>query len=515
MELKTLFLSPFTATFEIENDSPYFVPHAYEVLLDGEKKIAGGRKNVFSLEGLTSDKEHHLSLKTEKEVLELNFRTPKVNYVLTVKDFGAKGDGETDDTLAIQAAIMACPPDGVVYFPKGNYRFKNIFLKNDLQIYLPQGSRLVASPNREDYPVLPGVLRGKDGERLIGTWEGNPLAIYASPLTGLYAERVRIFGGGEIDCSANLGPWWMAPKKKFLGFRPRGIFLNHCRDVELQGITLKNTASWAIHPFYSAELGFYDLKIFNPHDAPNTDGLNPESSQNIKIIGVHFSVGDDCIAIKSGKIYMARKHLRPTANLLIRNCLMERGHGAVVFGSEISGGAENVTVSKCVFRETDRGLRIKTRRGRGNRPINNIVFKNIRMEGVENALVINMFYNCDPDGKTEYVYSKNPLPVDERTPVLGSFRFQDISAENTKVSAGYFYGLPESPIQEISLENIRVDYSEEEVWGKPAMMSFIEDHSKLGFYFNNVACVKVKNVTLAGQRGEEFIFENVRDIDKN
>jgi polygalacturonase len=137
------------------------------------------------------------------------------------------------------------------------------------------------------------------------------------------------------------------------------------------------------------------------------------------------------------------------------------------------------------------------------------------MEGVENAFVINMFYFCDPDGKTEYVYSKKALPVDERTPALGSFRFQDITAKDTKVSAGYFYGLPESPIKEIILENIIVEYSEEEVYGKPAMMSYIEDFTKLGFYFNNVASVKIKNVALAGQKGDKFIFENVQKIENN
>lgn len=515
MQLKIIFLSPFAITAEIENDFPHFSPFSYNVLLNGEEKITNGRKNVFSIEGLVPDREYRLLLKAENREAELQFRTSPIEYILSVKDFGAKGDGRNDDTLAIQAAIMACPQNGVVYFPKGNYLIKSIFLKSDLQIYLPAGSKLSASPERAAYPLLPGVIRGRTAELVLGSWEGNPLDIYASPVTGLDADRVTIYGQGEIDCSGDKGPWWQEPKKKFAAFRPRGIFLNNCREVRIQGITLKNAPSWSIHPFYCDEIGFYDIKILNPPDAPNTDGLNPESSQNVEIIGVHFSVGDDCIAIKSGKIYMAKKHLRPTANLEIRNCLMERGHGAVVFGSEISGGAENVSVTKCVFRETDRGLRIKTRRGRGNEPINNVVFKNIVMEGVENAFVINMFYFCDPDGKTEYVYSKKALPVDERTPALGSFRFQDITAKDTKVSAGYFYGLPESPIKEIILENIIVEYSEEEVYGKPAMMSYIEDFTKLGFYFNNVASVKIKNVALAGQKGDKFIFENVQKIENN
>ncbi|MGI6767635.1 MAG: glycoside hydrolase family 28 protein [Bacilli bacterium] len=514
MKLKILFLSAFNITIEIENNTPFYTKETYEVFLNGEVLIAGGNKNVFSLAELKPNKNYHLLLKTDNQEAELSFQTPEVKYLLSVKAFKAKGDGITDDTLSIQAAIAACPKDGIIYVPEGKYLVKSLFLKSNLKIYLSKDAKLIGSINRDDYAILPGVIKSRDDELVLGSWEGNPLDIYTSLITGINVENVMIFGEGEIDCSGNLGPWWLEPKKKFGAYRPRGIFLNACKRVLVQGISLRNSPSWSIHPFYSDDLSFYDLKILNPEDAANTDGLNPESCRNVEIIGVHFSVGDDCIAIKSGKIYMAKKHYRPTSNLVIRNCLMEKGHGAVVFGSEISGGAENVTVSKCAFIETDRGLRIKTRRGRGNKEINNVKFDNIYMRGVKNAFVINMFYFCDPDGKTEYVYSKKPLPVDERTPALGSFHFRNIVAEETKISAGFFYGLPESAIAEVVLEDIKMSFSEEAESGKPAMMSFIEDYSKLGFYFNNVQKVRVKNVTITGQNGEKFCFENVTEIIK-
>ena len=135
------------------------------------------------------------------------------------------------------------------------------------------------------------------------------------------------------------------------------------------------------------------------------------------------------------------------------------------------------------------------------------------MRGVKNAFVINMFYFCDPDGKTEYVYSKKPLPVDERTPALGSFHFKNIVAEETKVSAGFFYGLPESPIAEVVLEEISMSFSEEEEYGKPAMMSFIEDFSRLDFISIMFKRLSQK-CTITGQNGEKFCFENVTEIIK-
>ena len=127
---------------------------------------------------------------------------------------------------------------------------------------------------------------------------------------------------------------------------------------------------------------------------------------------------------------------------------MAFGHGAVVLGSEISGGIKNISVTQCYFESTDRGLRIKTRRGRGKDSIiDEILFENIYMNNVLAPLTVNMFYFCDWDGKTEYVWSKEPLKLDERTPYIGRFKFKDIVCDNVHSAAGYFYGLPEQTIK--------------------------------------------------------------------
>ena len=124
----------------------------------------------------------------------------------------------------------------------------------------------------------------------------------------------------------------------------------------------------------------YNIDVKNPSDSPNTDGLDPDSSSYINVIGCHFSVGDDCIAIKSGKISMVEKYYKPSSYITIRNCLMEDGHGAIVLGSELSSGVSHLSVSKCYFKNTDRGLRIKTRRGRGDKAIvDNVEFDHIFM----------------------------------------------------------------------------------------------------------------------------------------
>ena len=276
---------------------------------------------------------------------------------------------------------------------------------------------------------------------------------------------------------------------------------------------ITNSPSWTIHPYYCSSIDFINIKVINPKDSPNTDGCNPESSDHIRIIGAFFSVGDDCIAIKSGKMAMTYKHYKPTEEITIRNCLMRDGHGAVVLGSEMSSGIKGVEVTKCLFIETDRGLRIKTRRGRGNKAIvDEVKFSNIIMERVLNPFVINMYYFCDPDGKTDYVATKKALPVDERTPYLGRFNFENIRCYNTIVSAGYFYGLPEMPIEEIILENIEIDFMDSQYLGKPAMMADCPLVNRMGFFFKHVKKIVMKDVIITGQIGEAYMFNDVSNV---
>ena len=222
--------------------------------------------------------------------------------------------------------------------------------------------------------------------------------------------------------------------------------------------------------------------ISAPKDSPNTDAIDPESCDYVNIIGCRFSVGDDCIAIKSGKIDVGMRFKKPADHHTVRNCLMDFGHGAVTLGSEMSAGIRNLTVEQCYFRGTDRGLRIKTRRGRGKLcDINDVVFDNIRMDGVKTPVVMNMYYNCcDPDRFTEYVWSREHLPVDDRTPHLGSFYFYNLDCTDAEVAACYIDGLPEMPIDEVCFKDCRISFREDAKPGVPAMENFAEKRCRLG-----------------------------------
>jgi polygalacturonase len=126
--------------------------------------------------------------------------------------------------------------------------------------------------------------------------------------------------------------------------------------------------------------------------------------------------------------------------------------------------------------------------------------------------VMNMYYYCDDDGKTEYVWSKEKHPIDQRTPYLGSFKFKDIVCNNVHVAAGFFYGLPEQPIQSIELENVVFNYAKELEKGIPAMMSFLEPMSGEGLQFRYVNKVTLKHVKLENPLGKPLILEHVLEF---
>jgi polygalacturonase len=189
---------------------------------------------------------------------------------------------------------------------------------------------------------------------------------------------------------------------------------------------------------------------------------------------------------------------------------MNKGHGAVTIGSEMSGGVNNLTVRDCLFLNTDRGLRIKTRRGRGKDAVlDQIVFENIRMNHVLTPFAVNSFYFCDPDGHTEYVRTKEKLPADERTPLIKKLVFQNIVANNCHVAAFFIYGLPEQKIERVEIKNVKVTYAAEPKKGYPEMLEDIEAVSKLGLYANNIRELILSEVLLEGQEGEPYIIENV------
>ena len=357
-----------------------------------------------------------------------------------VRHFGAKGDGTTKDTAALQKAIDACAgasaaAAGTVKVPAGTYVTGPIELKSNLTFDLESGATLLGSPDRADF--APYTFAGKQTVA--------PLVRTAN------ATNVTLTGGGIIDGNGHL--WWEYVRgvkdSGVLGTdhpRPMGLLLDHSHHITVTHITVQNSGFWQIVPYYSDDLHFSYDRVLAPK-SPNTDGLDPFSSSNITIDHLYEAEGDDNIAIKSGAIDSPGPDA-PSHDITITDCTFAAGHGLSI-GSELSGGAYNIHVERVHLSGTDQGIRIKANRDRGH-DVSNITFKDIDMVNVHTAILISEYYpKVYPEGDVA------AAPIGRLTPFFHNIRIDNVKATGS-ASAGVIVGLPESRVKDIILTNVDI-----------------------------------------------------------
>ena len=359
--------------------------------------------------------------------------------VCDARTYGAKADGTTKDTKAIQAAIDDCSKakgGGTVTLSGGTFLSAPIVLKDNVTLDLATGSTLLGSADHDDYPQLE-VFRAPGRQSLV---------------SADHAKNIAITGGGVID--GNGQSWWTqaraTPGAGIVGvgvFRPRLVVFNYCQHIRMEGVTVQNSPSWQIVPYYSDDIVIRNIKVLAPYPSPNTDAIDPFSSSNIVIDHVYADTGDDNIAIKSGEINSPGPD-SPSKNITITDCNFDHGHG-ISIGSEIAGGAQNIHAERIHFKGTDNGIRIKSARDRGN-DVSNISYKDITMENVKIAISISEYYpHAAPEGEVP------AEPVGRLTP-----KFHDISIENVAATgsgtAGTIVGLPESPVLGLTMKNVHI-----------------------------------------------------------
>ena len=463
-----------SAVFELENELCYRPAHPFTVALNGKTVYEACNTNVFSLFSLLPGTAYTVEVQAEGETLKLDFTTETETFFVDAARYGLVADGETDNTVRLQAALSTCPKGGTVYVPAGRYRTASLFLKSNTTLYLEKGAVLLGDNDRTHYPILPGVLPSENevDEYYLTGWEGNPLDSFAGLLNITQVHDVVVTGEGTLDCDAQNGDWWINQKVKRIAWRPRAVAAVDSENVCLHGITVQNSYSWTIHPIYVKHLDLLNFNINNPYNAPNTDGIDPESCEYIRIIGMNIHVGDDCIAMKASKVFLGMKLKRSCEHTVIRNCLLDKGHGGIVIGSEMSGG-------------------------------------------VKAPFVINMFYFCDPDGHGPYVQCREPMPVDEYTPKLGSLTMENIVATDAQFAGCYFDGLPEQPIERVTMRDVSITFDPNAKEGQAAMADNRPLVKKLAIYAENVKEIDLHNVKIEGYEGERLHFANVGHFEED
>ncbi len=352
-----------------------------------------------------------------KSIVVPTFRSAEFD----IRKFGAVADGKTSCTDAIRKAIAACHAagGGRVIVPDGRFLTGAVHLQSHVNLHLADGATLAFTDDIRQYPIV------------FTRWEGVELMNFSPFIYAFDVENIAITGtrnarrpGGpgtmvELAACPPRAPRAATarPATRLIEMQAKGVpvaervfgekdylrpnFIQpyRSRNILIDGPTIINSPMWEIHPVLCRSVTVRNVNIRS--HGPNNDGCNPESCRDVLIEGCTFDTGDDCIALKSGRNDDGRRINVPVENVVIRNCTMKDGHGGVVIGSEISGGARNIFAEKCQMNspQLDRALRIKTNSVRGG-VIEGVYMRDVTVGEVAEAVVtINFFYEEGEGGK--------------------------------------------------------------------------------------------------------------------
>jgi len=416
-----------------------------------------------------------------------------------ITEFGAKGDGITLNTEAINNAIKSVSEKGggKVVIPAGIWYTGPIVLQSNVNLHAEENALVIFSDDFMLYPILDTSFEGLNTRRC------------QSPLSAWNVENIAITGKGVFDGSGDSwrpvkkgklteGQWkklvasggvveknvWYPTEGSLKGakatkqfntpegltseaewnevrpwLRPVLLSFVGCKRVLLEDATFKNSPAWCLHPLMCEDITLNRVKVFNPWYSQNGDALDLESCKNALITNCIFDAGDDAICIKSGKDEDGRRRGIPCENVIVKNNVVLHGHGGFVVGSEMSGGVKNIYVADCSFMGTDVGLRFKSTRGRGG-IVENIWIENINMIDIPNEpLLFDLFYGGKGAGEEtdEEVAARMRAaipPVTEKTPAFRNIFISNVKCKGCDGRAMFFNGLPEMPVKNVSVKDV-------------------------------------------------------------
>jgi polygalacturonase len=414
-----------------------------------------------------------------------------------VLDYGAKRDGSASSTAAFRDAIQACKKagGGTVFVPAGNYVSGAIELISNMTLYIDSGAVIHFAANREEYPMV------------ASRFEGVETQAPAAMIGGHHLENVAITGHGTItaenaDWRKLMGsnPAWRTAWNDLLGAFERGATVTddqrhtgamslradfirpvESKNILVEGIHIKGSPMWVLHMLYCENVVIRNV-VVETFPGANTDGVDIDSCRHVRIADSYFDTGDDAICLKSGKDADGRRVNRVTEDVSITNCTIHRGHGAVVLGSETSGGIRNVVASNIVAQGTDRGIRIKSTRGRGG-VMENIRFDNWVIEDTPNpAIEVTNYYTRAPEE-----------PVSSRTPVFRNIAISNVTINRCKTAVS-IEGLPEMPVEGLRLTDVLANAHE-------------------GLRAFNTSGLELHNVRINAETGIPFLIRDSSRLD--
>ena len=389
--------------------------------------------------------------------------------VFNIVDFGAKRDASSPATEAFRRAIEAAKAagGGTIYVPPGKYTTGPIELFSNMTLDFDAGATV-------DFPVSSIPF---EKTRYLGVEALAPMALIGARnaenvtvkgrgilTTGRYADWGKAYGPPPAikDNSENAnGPHWAhlldsiesgkpvteeESRAAAKELRPSFVYFANSKNILVEDVRIIGAPMFVVHLLYSENATVRNVMI-EANPGPHVNGIVVDSSRFVRISDDYIDTGDDGIVVKSGKDADGLRVNRPSQDITITNCTVHHAHGAVVLGSETSGGIRNVVASNITAVDTENGIRIKSRRGRGG-TVEDARFDNWTMENVGTGIVVTSYYVMGGEGKT------TEEPFSKRTPVFRNIAISNVTITHATKQAIDIEGLPEMPIVGLRLTDI-------------------------------------------------------------
>ncbi|PWA48356.1 pectin lyase-like superfamily protein [Artemisia annua] len=364
--------------------------------------------------------------------------------VVNITDFGGVGDGVTVNTVAFERAVfyiskVAKKGGGQLNVPAGKWLTAPFNLTSHMTLFLDQDAVILAVDDEKVWTLMPPLPS-------YGYGREHPGPRYGSFIHGQNLRDVVITGhNGTIDGQGL--SWWKKYRQKVLN-HTRGplVQIMYSSDILISNITLRNSPFWTLHPYDCKNVTIRNMTILAPlKEAPNTDGIDPDSCEDMLIEDCYISVGDDAIAIKSGWDQYGAAYGKPSKNILIRNLVVQSMVSAgISIGSEMSGGVSNVTIENVLVFNSRRAVRIKTAAGRGAY-IRDITYKNLTFDNVRVGIIIKTDYNEHPDAGFD----------PKAFPIIRGITYSSIHGEGVRVPVR-IHGMADIPVRNVTFRDMSV-----------------------------------------------------------
>lgn len=432
----------------------------------------------------------------------------QVNGIFNVRNFGAKGKKEQKATVNLQNALDECAKigGGTVYFPPGDYLSGPIMMHSNIEIRLEAGATLFASRDVNDYLIDVGY---KADQQPTGSFK-------TTFLRGENLDNISITGLGVIDGQADQ-VWeslaevdgfikWETENARQAGIpmerayqkdpKVRLVYLMFCKNVLIQGVTIKDSPDWNLHLGRCSEVRIDGVKIYSSMKmGVNSDGIDIDACKNVTVSGCIIETGDDAICLKTT---LLDGSIEACENIIVENCICTSSSTALKLGTESHGDFKNILFSNCIIPDCNRGLSIVIRDGA---TVNNVKFSGIMMHCSRRPF----FWWGNGDPIWLVVLKRNS---DSRLGKISDVTFENITAVGEGTSK--LEGFEGSPLENIQFKNVKIEMTPESLPDKRA------NHGFMAYKVNKLAMTDCKIVWNEDHPepkwGSAFLFENIRDL---